>query len=306
MAGKKVAISLNIGSNKVVSISFSRFGLLSWSAALITCLFFFGAVTYQVIRTGMLLSIFSGDSPEAIYQRKVDYLAGEVVKVKQYEKELKGKAEQINTVLQGLSGMELMAPKADLPKTGNEKTYRGGGMGGVEPDENSTVGLREMVRRMDNKPKEKPVLSFIDQNINVLQGLPLGTPMQGGLSSGFGIRRSPFSRVMQMHTGLDLINDWNYPVQVTAPGEVIFSGWDGAYGLSVIIDHGNNVMTRYAHLTRTQVKEGEKVNRGQIIGNLGSTGRSTGPHLHYEVMVNGNYKDPIRFIELATALKRIK
>ena len=306
MLGNKIAVSLNIGSSKLFTVSFSRLGLLSWLAASITCLFFFAAVTYQVIKTGMLLAIFAGDSPESVYQRKVDYLASEVVKVKQYENELKSKAEQINTVLKGLNGMELTAPEANVPSGGQRKVYRGGGMGGVEAQDRSSAGLRQLVKRLDKNVQPQPVISFIDQNVSVLRALPLGTPIQGEISSGFGIRRSPFSRILQMHTGLDLTEDWNSPIRVTAPGEVIFSGWDGAYGLNVIIDHGNNVMTRYAHLTRTQVKEGMAVTRGQVIGNLGSTGRSTGPHLHYEVMVNGRYKDPMRFIELASALKAVK
>jgi len=99
-----------------------------------------------------------------------------------------------------------------------------------------------------------------------------------------------------MHKGLDISNRVGTPIRAPARGAVTFSGPDGAYGISITIDHGNGMVTRYAHMQKTLVKVGEFVQRGDVIGALGNTGRSTGPHLHYEVILNGTPVDPMRYI----------
>lgn len=114
--------------------------------------------------------------------------------------------------------------------------------------------------------------------------LPTGMPLaQLRLTSQFGYRLHPMSRRYQAHHGVDLAAPMGSPVMATADGAVSIAGWMGGYGLVIQIDHGGEVETRYAHLSRLAVAPGEIVKRGQIIGFVGSTGRSTGPHLHYEV-----------------------
>lgn len=122
-------------------------------------------------------------------------------------------------------------------------------------------------------------------------GLPL--PLSGSrLTSGFGIRRHPLLGGWRSHSGVDLSARLGSPVVATADGTVTQANWHGGYGLLVAIDRGDGVQIRYAHLSRLNVKAGQTVRTGDVVGYVGSTGRSTGPHLHYEVRVNGTPIDP--------------
>ncbi|MBD1427515.1 M23 family metallopeptidase [Sphingobacterium arenae] len=132
-----------------------------------------------------------------------------------------------------------------------------------------------------------------------LEGLPLGKPHHGRITSPYGYRRNPFTnRGREMHQGVDLKGRTGDPVKSTAKGRVTFAGWKGAYGYVVMVKHKNGYETRYAHLTRTRVKRGQAVEAGDIVGLLGSTGRSTGPHLHYEVLLNNRKLNPSKYFSL--------
>jgi murein DD-endopeptidase MepM/ murein hydrolase activator NlpD len=132
----------------------------------------------------------------------------------------------------------------------------------------------------------------------ILRNLPLSAPLDSyQLMSGFGERLDPFTGQHAQHEGLDLKNEIGTPVLATAPGTVIYAGWMRDYGRVVEIDHGLGIHTRYAHLKAITVKVGQKVDFRQELGKLGNSGRSTGPHLHYEVQVNGKPQDPMNFME---------
>jgi murein DD-endopeptidase MepM/ murein hydrolase activator NlpD len=137
--------------------------------------------------------------------------------------------------------------------------------------------------------------------------LPLYLPLKEvkRVSSTFGLRRDPLRRVAAMHTGVDFNAARRSPVLATAAGRVVKAGWDGAYGRMVEIDHGFGVTTRFAHLDAIRVKLGQIVARGQLVGLLGNTGRSTGYHLHYETRVNGRAIDPVRFWKVRHDLQAI-
>ncbi|HLO77126.1 MAG TPA: M23 family metallopeptidase [Magnetospirillum sp.] len=133
-----------------------------------------------------------------------------------------------------------------------------------------------------------------------MQRLPLAVPIHGEfeLNSGFGTRADPLNHRSAIHEGLDFGAPIGTPVYATGEGTVTLAEpWD-RYGNTIEIDHGNGVSTRYAHLSRIKVKEGQRVNRATVIGLVGNTGRSTGAHLHYEVRVSDNAKDPIKFISV--------
>lgn len=129
------------------------------------------------------------------------------------------------------------------------------------------------------------------------QALPLGRPTATSRSSSFGVRLDPFTRRPAFHSGLDFSGGFATPVTSTAPGVVAFTGVRSGYGNTVEIDHGRGFKTRYAHLSSIAVKPGQRIVLGQRLGAMGSTGRSTGVHLHYEVWVNGRAQNPDRFLK---------
>ncbi|MGH6874010.1 MAG: M23 family metallopeptidase [Aestuariivirgaceae bacterium] len=137
--------------------------------------------------------------------------------------------------------------------------------------------------------------------------LPLYMPLNDvvRMTSGFGIRRDPFRHTIAMHAGVDFKSGMNSPVYATADGKVNAAGWEGAYGRMVEIIHDNGVATRYAHLSSIAVAVGDKVRRGDMVGRLGNTGRSTGPHLHYETRVKGRAVDPVRFWQTSNAVQEL-
>lgn len=119
-------------------------------------------------------------------------------------------------------------------------------------------------------------------------------PARGVFTSGFGIRRHPVFGIQRMHTGVDISVPWGSPVAVAAGGRVIYTGWFGGYGKIVVIDHGGGISTLYAHLSRILAATGTVVRKGDIIGRVGTTGYSTGPHVHFEVRINGAPVNPGR------------
>jgi murein DD-endopeptidase MepM/ murein hydrolase activator NlpD len=144
----------------------------------------------------------------------------------------------------------------------------------------------------------------VDRLTRTLSALPVRKPLAGDLdvASGFGVRSDPFTRSAAMHTGLDFQSESGAPVRATASGTVTVAGWSGGYGKVVDIDHDNGYLTRYGHLSSIDVKVGQSVKHGQIVGRVGSTGRSTGPHLHYETRVRGEAVDPDKFLRAGSKL----
>jgi len=126
-------------------------------------------------------------------------------------------------------------------------------------------------------------------------------------TSAFGVRSDPFRRGAMMHAGIDLAGPVGTPIHATAEGTVVRAGWNsGGYGNLVEIDHGRGIITRYGHLSKINVREGERVSRGEVIGKMGSTGRSTGSHLHYEVRIDDRPVNPIPFMRSTDYLVAMK
>ena len=146
--------------------------------------------------------------------------------------------------------------------------------------------------------------SEMDRLNRTLALVPYRKPVIGEVefTSGFGVRSDPFLGRAAMHTGLDFRAATGDPVRVTAYGKVVNAGWSGGYGRMVEVDHGNGLSTRYGHLSEINVKVGEIVKIGQVIGQVGSTGRSTGPHLHYETRIDGEAVDPQKFLRAGVRL----
>ncbi|HEX6692658.1 MAG TPA: M23 family metallopeptidase [Burkholderiales bacterium] len=137
--------------------------------------------------------------------------------------------------------------------------------------------------------------------------LPTMMPVAASYNaSSFGRRVDPFTGQWAMHEGIDFLADAGSPVHAAAAGIVIFSGFHPQYGYAVDIDHGNDLVTRYAHASKLFVREGDVLQRGRKIAEVGSTGRSTGPHLHFEVRYRGSAQNPAKFLEATQAVARTR
>ncbi len=161
----------------------------------------------------------------------------------------------------------------------------------------------------DRKPSElDEALATLYGHINrwdglqrVIRRLPLASPVDHYyVASSFGKRRDPLNKKWSVHRGVDLAGQMRQKIRSVAPGRVKYASWKGRFGRYIEIDHGHGIITRYGHLRRLKVKRGQLVTHRQLIGLLGSSGRSTGPHLHYEILVNGKHVDPIKFVNAGT------
>nr|WP_321456857.1 M23 family metallopeptidase [uncultured Cohaesibacter sp.] len=141
---------------------------------------------------------------------------------------------------------------------------------------------------------------------NQVKKLPITHPLPTGhLSSKFGIRKDPFLDRMSMHSGIDIADQYGAPIRSAGYGTVTYAGPRSGYGLMVEIDHGNGVVSRYAHMSKTLAKVGDRVRTGTIIGRVGSTGRSTGPHLHFETRVGSKAVNPYSFLIAGKELQKL-
>ena len=176
-----------------------------------------------------------------------------------------------------------------------------GGVGGpfipaeIDPDAPATdPALTRVARDVATAERLKTLLSFV----------PLRMPLSGdpSVTSPFGYRADPFLDRLALHPGVDLAEAYGAEIHAAAAGRVVHAGPAGGYGNMVEIDHGNGLATRYAHMSEALVEEGQQVDKGAVLGRLGSTGRSTGPHLHYEVRVDGEPVDPERYLRAGADL----
>jgi murein DD-endopeptidase MepM/ murein hydrolase activator NlpD len=140
---------------------------------------------------------------------------------------------------------------------------------------------------------------YLSRLVNSVAFTPMGYPRLSSITSVFGYRSDPFdSENAELHPGIDFRGAKGDPVHVTADGNVVFTGRKGGYGNCIIVQHKNDFQTLYGHLSHIDVKEGQSIKTGDVIGEVGSTGRSTGTHLHYEVRKNGKPINPVKFLTL--------
>ena len=188
------------------------------------------------------------------------------------------------------------------------------GVGGLE-DGRAGVGVRlatsakdrffaRMQRDMDRLQTaslaeleiQRELAKFLSERRSLLAATPSIWPVKGWVTSGYGYRRSPFTGKRSFHAGLDISTRIGTPIVAPAAGVVTYVGWEGGYGRIVAINHGHGIVTRYAHLSKALVKTGQKVARDQKIALVGTSGRSSGPHLHYEVLLSGVPTNPKYYI----------
>lgn len=184
---------------------------------------------------------------------------------------LEGKAEDIQDLLADWKGLQKKV-RASLPP-GRRASVDG--HLAVEELETSLHSLRSELERL-------------------IASVPTDWPVKGYVSSGIGMRRDPWTKQPEFHSGLDIPKPIGTPIHAPADGAVVYAGSSNGNGKSLILDHGEGITTLYAHLSKIHVKTGQRVSKGQVIANVGNTGKSTNPHLHYEVRVNKIPIDPRR------------
>jgi murein DD-endopeptidase MepM/ murein hydrolase activator NlpD len=186
----------------------------------------------------------------------------------------------------GLDVEDLMAGDNDL------MAGQGGPFIEFKADDRPGGRLKSKLQTLENR------LAYTESLQAVIKKMPFAPPLQGYyMTSKFGKRRDPVNQRWSMHYGLDFGSSPRAPIMATAAGKVIYAGWKGNYGKFVEIDHGAGIKTRYAHLSKVTVKVGQQVKFAETIGRIGSTGRSTGNHLHYEIMFRDKGLDPMQFIK---------
>lgn len=170
------------------------------------------------------------------------------------------------------------------------------------PRDDGSINIEELkIQVAESMESVKEIRQYMVKARDVYRATPQGTPVNGKLSSGFGMRLHPKYGRELFHSGIDLSADNGTPVHATADGIVSFSGWSRGNGNIVVIEHGHGFSTVYAHNTKNLSKLGQTVKRGQEIATTGSTGVTTGPHVHYEIWKNGKCVDPLSFTKAASS-----
>lgn len=211
--------------------------------------------------------------------------------------EMQARMVQLETLGERVSGLAGVNPAEIKAPPG-----RGGALVSGHPL--SMEELQQALQDLDLLADQRTDLMTVvesrlfDQRLKKMM-IPTQKPLsQGNLGSSFGWRIDPFTGRSALHTGLDFQADTGTPILAAAGGVVVTQEYHSAYGNLVEVDHGNGIITRYAHASRVIVKKGDLIKRGQKLGEVGTTGRSTGPHLHFEVLVEGVPQDPQKFLAM--------
>jgi murein DD-endopeptidase MepM/ murein hydrolase activator NlpD len=224
---------------------------------------------------------------------KINELKSRLTELDDFEKKIRiiANLEESDSESEGLFGIGGSMPE-DLDPT-------------IEMKERQIALLQEMheqVRDLDlaavsQQERFKTLYGHIEEQRNIIACTPTIRPVdEGYVSSSFGYRTSPFTDRKEFHKGLDIASKQGAPIMATADGVVSFAGKKGLLGNTIVVDHGYGFVTRFGHAHKLLKKRGETVKRGEVIAYVGNTGRSTGPHVHYEVQINGVQVNPKRYI----------
>ena len=254
------------------------------------------------------------------YKGTATYLQSKVSlqteEIHEQRRQIQAFANQLNSLKDHMARLDELERKirklADIETDSNDNNYYG--IGGFMPDDlDSNLDLdsehdrlvkniHEQVSQLavasgDEEKNLRGLFGTLKKQRNILSATPSIMPTEGHITSRFGYRKSPFTGRIGLHKGIDISNKKGTPIMAAADGVVSFAGSRGLFGQIITIDHGHGLVTYYAHLSKFLKKEGVRVKKGEIIAEMGSTGRTTGPHLHYEVRLNGVSVNPIKYIE---------
>ena len=295
-------VSGPVGQIRSINISYKHLvmGVVGLTIGLILCGALLQLIGFRIAiemnpaflrKIGNLHSATEIDNLKHFYEQKLQAIQGQV----DVNNQLVAKLQEQNIKLISLAVPPAMQKEKSLsnstggpfipPKMKTDKSI----LGSLD---DSLLYVKSVNQRVEQQKE------FIDQQIQWIENKPLSMPMTTGatLTSGFGRRLDPFTGTWSEHTGLDFTSPMGVPIYAAGSGVVKLAGWDGSYGQTVIIDHGDGYVSRYAHTSKIHVKEGEKVKLHQSIALVGTSGRSTGPHLHFEIIKNGIPVNPVEYL----------
>ncbi|HWP95607.1 MAG TPA: M23 family metallopeptidase [Syntrophomonadaceae bacterium] len=263
------------------------------AAAAIMILIFIGVCTSYYLKRHEISHVNDLKSDNQQKLETINQLGQELNQIKADQGEIARKQEEIK---------KLMGVKTDAAPKSNSKT---GGQGGedldIGPDpteEDSLLLAQTMTSDLAREAKElDDYLARVNNNAEYFRSVPNTWPTRGQITSDFGWRRSPFeSKKTTFHDGIDIANSYGTAIVAAGDGKVTFAGWQAAYGNMILIDHGSGFVTRYGHNSSMLVKVGDTVKKGQVISRMGSTGRSTGSHVHFSIFKGGVCQDPLVYL----------
>lgn len=235
-----------------------------------------------------------------LLKQKIEHLEGVITSLQAFELDVLKKIETI-------SDKELDKVKSSISTVNAELKKRGkyfNPLANSKKDNKGGVFVPDSVSVLENDELSKQAVetfSSLENNLyykEVMKKVPLGKPVWSyWLSSPFGKRKDPFNSKSARHKGVDLASNTGNKIKTMAEGKITRAGWATGYGKVIEIDHGNGFKTKYGHLNKIYVNKGQVVAQNDVIGEVGNTGRSTGPHLHYEILYNGAHLDPMVFIK---------
>ncbi|OGR84099.1 MAG: hypothetical protein A2902_06380 [Elusimicrobia bacterium RIFCSPLOWO2_01_FULL_64_13] len=280
----------------------------TFSFAFFLTLFSIGLFSWASLTVMSNMDYWGMRTDHEIMKLKVEYFANEIRK----SREIIDRVREADTQLREMLGMKNRQAIIEGPSSLN-------GEGGPEPfdqsilqkaledklwdiSEGEILSVSRIIQKesRDRMKSYKELSEFIAYQRGLSRSTPIGWPALGRATSHFGRRISPFFGRPQFHTGIDIAERAGTPVRATADGTVALARWEGGYGRLVIVDHGYGYSTFYAHNSKILVKSGDKVRRGQIISSMGSTGSTTGSHVHYEIWQNGRAINPWAFMAART------
>lgn len=299
-------------------ISIAAFLIVALLASCIAVFLLYRGNVDQIGRLQQELTDVSGNYEKTIESKNehISDLQTDLVDLSEQAREINMKMQDITDLesqLKEMVGIESTEDGKDKP-TGDDADGTGlyaadGGTGGeelpvtekemrdlVEWTRNSFLALGEQIETM--KPELELTKDAVAKQQKLLAITPTIWPTDSRrITSTFGVRKDPFTRRATNHAGLDIGGKIGDPIYVTADGTVVEAGRNPSHGNHVMVSHSNGIKTHYSHLNKISTEVGAKVRKGDIIGELGNTGRSTGPHLHYEVIVNGEHVDPQPYLK---------
>ncbi|MEW6672932.1 MAG: M23 family metallopeptidase [Thermodesulfobacteriota bacterium] len=305
--GKKISFFiLSTTGSPVKQLTMSRGVLKLLSLLLMIALIASGYAAYDYFTLKRLLPSTSR------LKHKIDIQEEEIVSQRQ---QIQNFAQEINTLKTKLIDLNRFERKIRIIANIEKSSEQGGlfGVGGsipedlnpiIEPESKQDRLMRDMHEQIDQlnvasvnqKDGFESLLKYLEDQRNLLASTPAVSPVDGWVTSRFGYRTSPFTGRREFHKGLDIATRKKSPIIATADGVVTFVGLKGMLGKVIMLDHSHGLSTQYGHIDKALKKPGEKVTRGEEIALVGNSGRTTGSHVHYEVLLNGLPVNPEKYI----------